>query len=160
MKRLWAPWRKVYIRPRGPKKSGCVFCSLLKKNRDTRHYILKRSRYSFSVLNLYPYNNGHVLILPKRHIKYIAQMTDPEKLDWLDMCQRVQSALEKSMRPQGFNWGMNFGRTSGAGVPGHLHMHVVPRWNGDTNFMQVLGETKVISESLASVYRELKAKLP
>ncbi|HTL46856.1 MAG TPA: HIT domain-containing protein [Verrucomicrobiae bacterium] len=160
MERLWAPWRKAYIRPKGKARKGCVFCGLLKAKSDERHYILARSAKSFAVLNLYPYNNGHTLILPLRHVASLDDLTSEEKLDWLDLCGRVQQAMEKKLRPHGYNLGINLGRAAGAGIPKHLHLHVIPRWKGDSNFMPTVAGVKVISESLRSVYRELVPALP
>ena len=159
MDRLWAPWRKAYIRPSAQRAKGCLFCRLLAANRDGAHYILKRSRNSFAVLNLYPYNNGHAMIVPKRHLDSVHALTDEEKLDWLDLYDDVLSAIKKAMRPHGFNVGINIGRVGGAGVPHHLHLHIVPRWKGDSNFMPVISRTKVISESLDSVYKILTKNL-
>lgn len=154
MKRLWAPWRKAYLRPKNPAK-GCLFCRLLREKKDAKNYILKRTRFSFAVLNLYPYNNGHVMIVPKRHVSSLSRLKDEEKLDWLGLYDNVIDALQRALKPHGFNAGMNLGRIGGAGVPGHIHLHLVPRWKGDVNFMPVIAETKVISESLKSVYRGL-----
>ena len=158
MDRLWAPWRKAYIRPKVRSK-GCLFCRLVAAKRDAAYYILKRSRFSFAVLNLFPYNNGHLMIVPKRHAAAISNLSDEEKLDWLRLYDEVVNALRRSLKPHGLNVGINLGRVSGAGVPGHLHLHVVPRWRGDSNFMPVLADTKVISESLDSVYRDLSRAL-
>lgn len=155
MDRLWAPWRKAYIRPDKKKTRGCVFCGILKSKDDTFHFVLTRTKHAFAVLNLYPYNNGHTLILPRRHIADISKLTDEEKLDWMNLASEVQEALQKKVRPDGFNLGINLGSAAGAGIPKHLHFHVVPRWKGDSNFMPVLGGTKVISESLQSMYREI-----
>jgi ATP adenylyltransferase len=157
MKKLWAPWRKTYIRPDKPAR-GCVFCRLTRGGRSGEH-VLKRTRHSFAVLNLYPYNNGHTLVLPLRHVDSIADLSDEERLDWLELFEDVRKALARALKPHGFNAGINLGRTAGAGIPGHLHFHLVPRWDGDTNFMPVIAQTKVISESLDSVFREVKRYL-
>lgn len=159
MERLWAPWRKAYIRPDAARKKGCVFCRLLAEKKDSRNLILKRTPSSFAILNLYPYNNGHVMIVPKRHAASVEKLSDKEKLDWLHLYEEVQAALAKTMKPHGFNLGINLGRVSGAGIPGHIHLHIVPRWKGDSNFMPVTGSTKVISESLDSVYQILSRAL-
>lgn len=159
MDRLWAPWRKVYIRPEKKMGRGCLFCGLLKQNRDARNYILKKTPLSFVILNLYPYNNGHTLIVPRRHVSDLSQLSSHEKLDLLNLCEEVQSALRTKMKAQGFNVGLNLGTFAGAGIPKHLHLHIVPRWRGDANFMPVVAQTKVISESLKSVYSELSAHL-
>jgi ATP adenylyltransferase len=158
MDRLWAPWRKAYIRPK-KKSRGCLFCRILRSRSDAKHFVLKRSLSSFALLNLYPYNNGHVMIVPNRHVDAPELLTDREKLDWLALSEEIREALLATLRPQGFNLGMNLGCVAGAGVPKHLHWHMVPRWTGDVNFMPVLADTKIISESMDSVYRTLKGYL-
>lgn len=152
MPRIWAPWRKAYIKSHRSLGDKCLFCRLFKEKKDSKNYIIKRSAKSFALLNLYPYNNGHVLILPYRHVQTIDQLSDDEKLDWLHLYEEVNQALKECFNPQGFNVGVNLGSAAGAGIPQHLHMHIVPRWSGDCNFMPVIGSTKVISESLDSVY--------
>ncbi|MBP9866319.1 MAG: HIT domain-containing protein [Candidatus Omnitrophica bacterium] len=159
MDRLWAPWRKAYIRPEGKKKQGCVFCSMIRGRAKSSDHILLKTSHSFAVLNLYPYNNGHTLILPRRHVQTIGQLRDEERLDWLETYVRVEKALHLALKPHGLNVGINLGRSSGAGIPGHLHLHAVPRWTGDVNFMPVVAGTKVISESMESVYRLMKRAL-
>jgi ATP adenylyltransferase len=161
MDKIWAPWRKAYIRPDKKSQPGCLFCRLWKDrpSRDAQNYVLKRSHHNFAVLNLYPYNNGHVMIVPARHVDRVGKLTDQEQLDWLALYEEVTAALEKTLKPHGFNAGINFGRFAGAGIPKHLHFHIVPRWKGDVNFMPVIAGTKVISESLDSVYQLLKREL-
>ncbi len=159
MDRIWAPWRKTYLRPSTLKSKGCLFCKLLAEKRDTANLILKRTPHSFAILNLYPYNNGHTLIVPMRHVDSVHALSNQEKLDWLALYDEVVAALKKTLKPQGFNVGINIGRMGGAGVPHHLHLHIVPRWKGDANFMPVIWETKVISESLESVYQTLSKSL-
>ena len=159
MDRLWAPWRKAYIRPKRRKKPGCVFCQLLSEKKDARNYILKRSAFSFAVLNLYPYNNGHVLILPNRHTASLAGLTSAARLDWLALSDEVMGCIERKIKPHGFNVGINLGKAAGAGIPSHLHLHIVPRWPGDMNFMPVVAGPKVISESLDSIYQFLAGAL-
>ncbi len=157
MQRLWAPWRKVYIRPDSKtKKNTCLFCALRLSKNDASNYILKRTRHNYAILNLYPYNNGHVLIVPNRHVSSVETLNSEEKLDWLKLYEEVQAAILKTVNPHGFNVGLNLGRAAGAGIPDHLHLHIVPRWSGDSNFMPVVARTKVISESLDSCYRLLK----
>jgi ATP adenylyltransferase len=157
--RLWAPWRKAYLRPKGGKPKGCIFCRLLAEKRDAQNYILKRTAKSFALLNLYPYNNGHVMIVPLRHVDSVHALTNREKLDWLDLYEEVRAAIKAKLKPHGFNVGINLGRVGGAGIPHHLHLHVVPRWRGDANFMPVISDTKVMSESLDSVYHVIRSKL-
>lgn len=159
MDRIWAPWRKAYHRPSVRKSKGCLFCRLLAENCDPSNYILRRTPYSYAILNLYPYNNGHTLIVPKRHVDSVHALKDKEKLDWLGLYDSVLAAIKKTLRPHGFNVGINMGRVGGAGIPHHLHLHIVPRWKGDVNFMPVIGETKVVSESLDSVYETISGSL-
>lgn len=156
---LWAPWRKAYIRPNALPRKGCLFCRLVSEKRAKKNYILKRTRHSFAVLNLYPYNNGHTLVVPCRHVNRVEALSGAEKLDWLSLHDEILKALKRAMRPDGFNVGINLGKSAGAGIPGHLHLHIVPRWNGDTNFMPVVAKTKVISESLDSAYRLIAEQL-
>ncbi|MBI3317481.1 MAG: HIT domain-containing protein [Candidatus Omnitrophica bacterium] len=154
MNRLWAPWRQAYIQPKRPPQKGCLFCRLIQapSRKDRSHQILKRTTHSFAILNLYPYNNGHVMIVHCRHAASLHQLKDEEKLDLLSLFDSVMQALKKRLKPQGFNAGINMGKVAGAGIPGHIHLHLVPRWKGDSNFMPVVGETKVISQSLKQVY--------
>lgn len=155
MERIWAPWRKTYIRPSTRKTRGCLFCSLGKapSSQNSKNYVLKRTAYNFAILNLYPYNNGHTMIIPLRHVDRIEKLTDAEKLDWLNLYEEVKAAIERTIKPHGFNIGMNLGRVAGAGIPKHAHLHILPRWSGDVNFMPTLAGTKVISESLDSVWQ-------
>jgi ATP adenylyltransferase len=156
MDKLWAPWRSKYIYMR--KRTGCIFC-LAKKAKDTKkRYILERSEHSFSMLNLYPYNNGHVMVAPYRHVKSLELLSDEELLDMIKLINRTKVTLDKRLKPHGFNIGFNIGKTAGAGFAGHVHAHIVPRWNGDTNYMPVTTGTKVISESLDSLYELLREK--
>lgn len=161
MDRIWAPWRKAYIRPSTRKTKGCLFCRLgaASKTLDAKNYILKRTAYNFAILNLYPYNNGHTMIIPLRHVDRVEKLTDAEKLDWLHLYEEVQAAMEKTIRPHGFNIGMNLGRVAGAGIPRHAHLHIVPRWKGDVNFMPSVAGVKVISESLDSAHQILSKAL-
>lgn len=160
MEKIWAPWRKAYIRPKKKRRSGCLFCRLLASSNDRAHYIIKRTSKSFSILNIFPYNNGHMMILPKRHVDSLAKLTNREKLDLLDLCDSMVNALKRALKPQGFNLGVNMGKAAGAGIPKHFHLHIVPRWSGDTNFMPIVGDTKIISESLESVYDQLLKSSP
>ncbi len=159
MNRIWAPWRKAYIRPKEKKEKSCLFCRLLKSPLSRKSLIVGRNPLSYAVLNRYPYNNGHILIVPNRHVSEISDLTDREKLDWLSLQEEVLAALRKTLKPHGVNLGINLGRVAGAGIPGHLHLHMVPRWQGDVNFMPVVGATKVISESLESVWEVLSGAL-
>ena len=152
-KNLWAPWRMAYIKKVNKKNKGCLFCRSLKLKKKTNIFV--SSKYSFAMLNLFPYNNGHVLVAPKRHVGIIQKLTDKELMDMLKTTQGVLRLLDKVLKPQGYNVGMNIGECSGAGIPTHLHMHIVPRWRADTNFMPVISGTKVISQSLEDLYQQL-----
>ena len=154
MDKLWAPWRKAYILKKQTQK--CFICRIEGSSQDSKNLVLKRSRYSFAVLNLFPYNNGHVMVIPKRHVDGLERLNDMELLDLFQLLNQIVARIKKTMKPQGLNLGANLGRIAGAGVPGHVHIHIVPRWSGDTNFMPVIGNTKVLSESLKSVYQRLK----
>ena len=159
MDRLWAPWRKAYIRPEGRRKGGCILCRLQTSSNDTQNYVLKRTPFSFAVLNLYPYNNGHLMIVPKRHTSSLGALTPAERLDFFALWDEMTRVLHKELKPHGFNIGMNLGRVAGAGIPQHLHLHIVPRWTGDSNFMTPIAGMRVISESLDSAYESLRRSL-
>ncbi|WP_010478794.1 HIT family protein [Thermococcus zilligii] len=154
MKTLWAPWRIEYIR--SPKHKGCIFCDFPKENEDRERLILYRGEHSFVIMNNYPYNPGHVMIAPYRHVGKWEDLTDEELLEIMKLSQLMIKAIKKAMNPDGFNLGVNLGRVAGAGIDDHVHLHIVPRWNGDTNFMPVIADTKVIPESLKEAYDELK----
>ena len=160
MERLWAPWRGEYVKGlRGDEEeSGCLFCELQKQD-DEEALILARSEHSFAVLNRYPYNSGHLMVAPFRHVGELEEVEDAEDLDMQRLLQRCIRALKEAMGPDGFNLGMNLGRVAGAGVPDHLHWHLVPRWNGDTNFMPTIGDTKVLPERLDETLGKLRASL-
>lgn len=156
MDKLWAPWRINYIK-NIKKEKGCLLCRIAgDKKRDKENLVFLRTKHSFCVLNNFPYNNGHVMICPSSHKKYLKQLTREEVLDLIDLLIRAQGILEKALSPQGFNIGVNVGKVAGAGVDKHLHIHLVPRWMGDTNFMPVISKTRVISQSLNELYRQLK----
>lgn len=155
-KNLWAPWRIKYIQHLD-QKSECFVCDDLKQpENDDNNLVLWRTPRCIVVLNRFPYNNGHLLIAPARHIAELSQADDQEMLELVRLIPQTQQALSLAIQPHGFNVGMNFGRCAGAGLPGHLHVHVVPRWNGDTNFMSVCSDTKVISQSMAELLGLLK----
>ena len=155
---LWTPWRYRYIAD-ASKDEGCVFCAALAANDDSKTLIVHRASKNFVILNLYPYTTGHVMIVPYVHVADLSG-SDPETLaEMMRLAQRVQSALESTYHPQGYNLGMNLGRAAGAGVTGHLHLHVLPRWSGDANFMSVVGETRVEPEELPTTYQKLRQAL-
>ena len=152
--RLWAPWRSAFLS--GPKPRRCIFCAAGRSTQDRRHHVIARHDRVFALLNRYPYNNGHLMVAPYRHVGSLTALTEGEWLGLLALSRRFTRVLSRAMHPQGFNVGFNLGRAGGAGLPGHLHLHLVPRWNGDTNFMPVLADTKVISQSLDELYRLLR----
>ncbi|MGB6844673.1 MAG: HIT domain-containing protein [Candidatus Acidiferrales bacterium] len=155
---LWTPWRYRYIAD-ASKDEGCVFCAALAADDDSKTFIVHRASKNFVILNLYPYTTGHVMIVPYVHVADLSA-SDPETLaEMMRLAQRVQSALESTYHPQGYNLGMNLGRAAGAGVTGHLHLHVLPRWSGDANFMSVVGETRVEPEELPTTYERLRQAL-
>ncbi|MFZ0432704.1 MAG: HIT domain-containing protein [Candidatus Acidiferrales bacterium] len=155
---LWTPWRYRYIAD-ASKDEGCVFCAALAADDDSKTLIVHRASKNFVILNLYPYTTGHVMIVPYVHVADLSA-SDPETLaEMMRLAQRVQSALESTYHPQGYNLGMNLGRAAGAGVTGHLHLHVLPRWSGDANFMSVVGETRVEPEELPTTYERLRQAL-
>jgi ATP adenylyltransferase len=152
---LWAPWRNAFLTQ--PKRSRrCIFCAAHRSRNDRAHRVVARGRHSVAMLNLYPYNNGHVMIAPARHVGELDRLRPEEWADMLTVTQPLIRRLRRILRPHGFNAGFNLGRVAGAGIPGHLHLHLVPRWNGDTNFMPIVGRTKVISQSLDALYRTLR----
>jgi len=155
MEKLWAPWRTKYITNVVKKNNGALFSKILKEKRDKKNFIFIRTRHSFSVLNIYPYNNGHVLVVPKRRVNDLSKLTKIEREDLFDLLDTTKSLLNEVLSPQGYNIGINIGKVAGAGVPEHIHIHIVPRWKGDVNFMPVIGDTKIISQSLESLYKQL-----
>lgn len=152
---LWAPWRVKYIMALNKKEKGCIFCKMCRQKNDRKNYIFLRSKHSFAVLNIYPYNNGHAMVVPYRHVPDLSRLNREEKKDLLGLLETTKALLDKTLKPQGYNIGMNLGRVSGAGFPGHIHIHIVPRWSGDTNFMPIVAATKVISQSLNALWKEL-----
>ena len=154
MRTLWAPWRIEYIR--SPKHDGCIFCDFPKENNDRDRLILHRGGHAFIIMNNYPYNPGHVMIAPYRHVGKWEELNDEELLEIMKLSQLMVKALKRAMNPDGFNMGVNLGRVAGAGIDSHVHLHIVPRWNGDTNFMPVVSDTKVIPQSIRESYDELR----
>ena len=152
---LWAPWRLEYITD-ASKNEGCIFCQKSKEKDDKANLIVHRGKTAFVIMNKYPYNNGHLLIVPFKHTDEMSSLNDEEKLELFDLLRYAQDVLKEVMKPQGFNIGMNLGRLAGAGIIDHIHFHIVPRWGGDTNFMPIVGHTKVISEALEQTWEKLK----
>ena len=152
-RRLWAPWRAGFVMGRKPR--GCLFCRLPKARPPRRQFIVARGTLVYAVLNRYPYTNGHCLIVPYRHVALPARLTDREWVELLRVTEQLRRRLDRILKPRGYNYGINIGRAAGAGIPGHLHLHLVPRWEGDANFISTVGGTRVISQSLETLYREL-----
>ncbi|GJQ61799.1 MAG: hydrolase [Melioribacteraceae bacterium] len=158
MNRMWSPWRSNYIDSFKNKKetSNCVFCDAVDADISSDECIkVYDGETCFVMLNLYPYNNGHVMVIPKRHISNMLELTEPEMTEMMSLVRKSLKALEKILAPHGFNFGANLGKAAGAGIDTHLHFHIVPRWNGDTNFMPALGEVKVISQDLLITKKNL-----
>jgi ATP adenylyltransferase len=158
MEKLWSPWRSKYIESfkSDEDKSKCIFCAMLELNpNDPNNLLVDNGHFTFTVLNLYPYNNGHLMIVPKRHTNDFSGLKEAEIKEAFQKLQLAEKALRKVLNPQGFNLGANIGRIAGAGIEDHIHFHIVPRWNGDSNFMPVIGDVKVISQDLA----ETKSRL-
>ncbi len=150
---MWAPWRLQYIlSKKGPE---CIFCDEPKEDRDRDNLILYRSGKCFVIMNLYPYNNGHLMVVPYRHVFSITELNDEELLDVSKMVQRSVNCMKEAFRPEGYNVGFNLGRVAGAGIEEHLHYHIIPRWVGDTHFMAILSEVRVIPEHVKSTYDKL-----
>jgi ATP adenylyltransferase len=155
--RLWAPWRLEYIK--GPKPEECIFCSAAESEDDAASYVVARGQHCFVMLNAYPYNNGHVMVAPYAHVPSIEDLDDPVLLELMHLTQRSLGALHEAYSPDGFNMGVNQGKVAGAGVEDHVHMHVLPRWGGDTNFMPVIADTRVLPQSLEDSHAELSRLL-
>jgi ATP adenylyltransferase len=154
MEQLWAPWRMEYIL--GPKPDACVFCLPEDREEDRDRLVLARGRSSFVIMNKFPYNSGHLMVTPRRHVSCLTELTSEENVELtrgLAYCTRV---IKEAMRPQGINIGLNLGEAAGAGIAAHLHYQMVPRWNGDSSFMAVFSETRVIPQLLASTYDRLE----
>jgi ATP adenylyltransferase len=160
VKRLWAPWRMEYIRPlRQAEPKGCLFCRVWKAKDDAQDLVLARREHALLMLNRFPYNPGHLMVAVGRHAARFEVLTPPERADLLELTAVAERILEEAYHPHGLNYGANVGRVAGAGFPGHLHLHLVPRWDGDTNFMPVIGETKVLPETLGRTWSRLRAAL-
>jgi len=156
MDRLWSPWRLAYVTGTST-TSGCIFCdAALAGDADRESLVLARGRHIYVILNLYPYNNGHLMVVPNRHVGSLAAATPDELNEMMRLTRDAEIALTEAYRPQGINVGINLGRPAGAGVLDHVHIHLVPRWNGDTNFMSVIGNTRVLPEELGETKRRLR----
>jgi ATP adenylyltransferase len=154
MDNLWAPWRIRYILDE--RESGCFFCRKPQENADAKNHVLIRERTCFALLNTYPYNPGHLMIAPYKHTGELDDLGEQELAELMALTRRCKQILAAALRPDGFNIGLNLGKTAGAGVLDHVHVHVVPRWNGDTNYMPVLADTRVVPQALDEVYETLR----
>jgi ATP adenylyltransferase len=154
VERLWAPWRLAYVTSASGGIPDCIFCNTSEPG--CGDLIIARGRVSFVVLNLYPYNNGHLMVVPDRHVASLASMTSEEQADLMRLTRHAEIALNEAYTPQGLNIGINLGKPAGAGVADHLHVHLVPRWNGDTNFMTVVGNVRVLPEDLSETAKRLR----
>ena len=153
---MWAPWRMEYITSQPKDSNECVFCSSPKIKDDSKNHIVYRAKHCYVMLNKYPYNNGHVMVLPYEHINDILNLSEAVQMECHQVINKTIKALRKVYNPQGINLGMNMGLAAGAGIAEHIHYHILPRWQGDTNFMPVVAGVKVISESLDVTYSKLK----
>jgi len=152
--RLWSPWRMQYVTSTG-EPGGCVFCDALTSD-ETAPLVVHRGRACYVILNLFPYSSGHLMVVPRRHIATLSSTTAEERSEMMDLTRLAEQALTEAYKPQGLNVGMNLGRSAGAGIVDHIHVHVVPRWSGDTNFMTVVGEVRVLPEDIGETARRLR----
>ena len=161
METLWAPWRSEYINKNNdnekPVRSSCVFCDALQTTDDQECHIIYRGQVSFVILNKFPYNNGHMLVMPNRHISRPDMMTDEERIEIMNLIVKAQTVLYKVYNPHGVNIGANIGEAAGAGIAQHMHFHVLPRWNADANFMTTIANTRVIPESLEETWTKIRS---
>ena len=154
MDRLWSPWRMDYV-SRADEATGCIFCAALDGKEDELTHVLHRGDDAFVLLNAFPYNTGHLMVAPTRHVGDLKELEPGGRATLMELVTVATGVIQETMRPEGFNVGINLGKAAGAGVPGHLHVHVVPRWGGDTNYMTVTGNTKVLPEMLAETAAKL-----
>jgi len=154
---IWTPWRYAYVAS-VDKKTGCIFCELLHLGDDRKALIVHRAEHNFIILNAYPYTSGHVMVVPYEHVDRLNVLPSPAADEMMSLTRRFEHVLLEIYHPDGVNLGMNIGKAAGAGIAGHIHMHVLPRWVADANFMSVIGETRMLPESLEETYRRLKAK--
>lgn len=157
MEYIWAPWRMQYIT--AVREGGCILCQKPTENDDETNLIIYRGKDNFIILNSFPYNPGHLMVAPYRHLARLEDLSDEELIEHFDIVKRSVKLLTVVTKPMGFNIGMNIGRVAGAGIEDHIHTHVVPRWQGDTNFMPVVSDTKVMPEALKATYQKLKASM-
>lgn len=159
VERLYTPWRMKYITSKKKKDVGCVFCAALNDNpeKDRENYVVLRGKTTFSIMNIYPYNTGHLMVLPKTHVSTLIELPQETLCELMAYASYFTELLGNLMNPDGFNVGVNVGREAGAGIDSHLHLHIVPRWNGDSNFMAVIGNTRILPETLEDTYDKIVA---
>jgi ATP adenylyltransferase len=156
MDRLWTPWRLTYVTEASKVTPDCIFCDAL-THLETEPLVVHAARTAFVLLNKYPYNNGHLMVVPRRHVGWLANLAADELAEFMTLARQAEMALASVYQPHGFNMGLNLGKPAGAGVLDHLHLHIVPRWHGDTNFMSVVGETRVLPEELPRTAERVRA---
>jgi len=157
---VYAPWREEFLLSE-KQEEGCVFCNrIARPGDDEKHFVVYRGDTSLVMLNLYPYTSGHLLIIPYRHVANLEEITDQESLEGAQLMQKAVATLKQAMQPDGFTLGLNIGRAAGAGIPGHLHWHVVARWSGDSNFLPVIGEARLLSVRVEESYRRVSEAWP
>lgn len=162
MERLYAPWRSEYtsktVRSKDPNatKDECIFCAIAADTNDEENFVLHRGKYNFTMLNRFPYNAGHLMVIPYAHTPDLDSLPQEERAELMEMLAHASSALKKTLNAEGINYGANQGKAAGAGIPSHLHFHVLPRWSGDTNFLPLLADTKQVSFDLNEMYKKLK----
>jgi len=152
MDHLWSPWRYRYVQHPGEPDTGCIFCQKPAEQRDAENYIVYRGRKNFIILNLYPYTTGHMMVVPYEHVAKLTEAQPETLAEMMELARRAEGVLASIYKPHGFNIGMNIGEAAGAGIAGHIHMHVLPRWRGDANFVSTVGETRVMPEELSHTY--------
>lgn len=157
---LFTPWRMKYITST-KKSDGCVFCAALNADpdQDRDNFLLYRGQQTFAIMNIYPYNTGHLMIVPRQHVGTLPELSPATQFELISLASYFTGLLSQLMRPDGFNMGLNMGRAAGAGIDDHLHLHLVPRWSGDSNFMSIVGQTRVLPEELGATYDRIKALL-
>jgi ATP adenylyltransferase len=155
MKHIWSPWRMKYIET-NHKEEGCVFCNAQTRKDGAGNLVAFRGERAFVVLNLYPYTSGHLMVVPFEHVATLEELDATARAEMMELTSQCMTVLKKTYHPQGFNMGANIGEAAGAGVPGHVHIHIVPRWGGDTNFMSTLGETRVLPEAIEDTYKRIR----
>lgn len=151
---LWAPWRAEFVL--AEKEKGCIFCNRIAMEDSVENLIVHRGELCIVILNKFPYNSGHAMVVPLRHVAHLEELTHEESIEFFELTRRTVRVIKKTLNPHSLNIGMNLGESSGAGIPEHLHMHIIPRWNGDTSFMPIIGKTKIVSVPLEPIYDALR----